>query len=261
MDLNPQSLMTGLVLAALCSVRTVVALSVLAPLRPQVVPAMVRGALGVALVLPVIVARLHQPLPDMGSALALLSLLAREMGIGLFIGLGFGAFLAGLQAVGEIIDHQTGQTFTQNIDPVMGNNVSVTAQWFQSVVFSVLMMSGLLLLLADALYLSYQWWPIGQPLTQLDPSTVFTLVREGGLLFALAVLLAGPVILVLFAFDTGLAMLNRTAPQLNIFTIGLSLKSVLGLFVLMVGLPTLLHKTVLGLHEVANLISRLIVRG
>jgi type III secretion protein T len=146
---------------AVYGLRAMIALSLLPPFASRLVPGMARGALALALVLPVIWRQILEPAPLDVSALGLLLLALREAAIGLVIGLGFAAFCAGLQAAGEIIDHQTGLTFTQNIDPMNGNSTSISALFIQQILFPVLMVAGLVLMLADALYLSYQWWPVG----------------------------------------------------------------------------------------------------
>ena len=248
-----------LTLVGLCSIRTAVAFAMLPMFAARMVPGMVRGALALAVVLPVAVAQFHKPLVTDMTALSLLMLLLREAAAGLVIGLGFGAFCAGLQTAGELIDHQTGLTFTQNIDPVHGNNTSLTSHILERVLFAVLMVSGIVLLLVDALYLSYEMWPMGQPLQGFDAGVPLRLVSEGSRLFALALLLAGPVLLVLFVVDTSVGLLNRAAPQLGVFNIALSLKPIIGLGVLAAALPTIVWRVVLVLHDVAGVLKSMIV--
>jgi type III secretory pathway component EscT len=189
---------TLILLIAISSVRTAVALLMLPMLATTIVPGLVRGALGFALIVPVVAATLEKPFPLEFTALSILLLFLREGAVGVVIGLGYGAFCAGLQAVGEIIDHQTGLTFTQNLDPVRGNNVSVTSILLQSLLFAVLMYSGFLLLVTDTIYLSFEVWPIGQVMPAFAGGIPLRLVSESSRLFSLALLLSGPVVLVLF---------------------------------------------------------------
>ena len=248
-----------LTLLAFCSIRTAVAFAMLPMFAARMVPGIVRGALAVAVILPVAAANLDKPLPTDMTALSLGLLLLREAAVGLVIGLGFGAFCAGLQTVGELIDHQTGLTFTQNIDPVHGNSTSLTSHFLERVLFTVLMVSGILLLVIDTLYLSYELWPMGQPLPGFDLRVPFTLVAEGSRLFALALLLAGPVLLVLFIVDTSVGLLNRAAPQLGVFNIALSIKPLIGLGVLAAALPTIIQRVVLVMYEVAVSLKAMII--
>ena len=240
-----------LTVLAVSSVRTLVAFAMLPLFSSHLVPSMVRGGIAVAVVFPVAMAHLADPLPVELTSWSLLAFLGKEGGVGLVIGLGFGAFFAGLQTVGEIIDHQTGLTFTQNIDAVHGNSVSLTSQFLERVLFASLMAAGVMLVIVDALYVSYEVWPLGHWAPALDRTLLMNLVSHASKLFALSLLLAGPVLLVLFAVDAGMGMLNRAAPQLGIHHINLSLKSLVGLGVLVLALPMITKRVVLGMREVA----------
>lgn len=241
--------------------RVATALSLLPMFSGGVVPLSVRAALSMSLAVPVVVARWGAPPPVAPEAWPVLLMILREAAIGLTIGLGFGAFMAGLQTAGDIIDHQTGLTFTQNIDPTYGNSTSVTAHFLERVLFAVVLGSGFLLGLVDALYLSYQVWPVGAALPQMQQVVPLFLVAQSGRLFSLSLLLAGPVLLALFVIDAGMGMLNRAAPQLNIFNLTLSMKSLVGLAVLMLSLPALMEKSVAAMAEAARAIRALVASG
>jgi type III secretion protein T len=249
--IDPARLMAVL---GVCSVRALVAFSLLPMFASRTVPTIARAAIAVAVVFPVAMSHLDaaQPLPVDLNSWSLVSFLGKEAAVGFIIGLGFGAFFAGLQTAGEIIDHQTGLTFTQNIDPVHGNNVSLTALFLERVLFVSLMVAGVMLAIIDTLYLSYEVWPLGHWAPTFARITLLNLVSEGSKLFALSLLLAGPVLLVLFVVDTGMGLLNRAAPQLSIFNITLSLKSMVGLGVLVLALPMMIERVIMGMREVAS---------
>lgn len=244
----------------LTSLRTAVALALLPPFAAAIMPGIIRMPLALAIAVPPAMMALQNlpPMPD--SLPGLVLLLLREGSIGLLIGLGLGAFCTGLQAVGEIIDHQTGQTFTQNIDPVHGNNVSITALLLERVLFAVLMAAGFLLVLADVLYLSYRVLPVGGGWGGFQPLVVLEATTQASRLFALAILLAGPVVLVLFVVDISLGLLNRAAPQLNVYQVTLTLKSMLGLAVLAAALPLVIERVVRGMFEASAALMVLLQR-
>lgn len=256
--MDPARLMAVL---GVSSVRTLVAFAMLPVFASRIVPAMARGAIAVAVVFPVALGQLDQPLPVDLTIGSILAFLGKEGAVGLLIGLGFGAFFAGLQTAGEIIDHQTGLTFTQNIDPVHGNNVSLTAQFLERVLFASLMAAGVMLAIVDALYLSYDVWPLGQWMPAFERTMPLRLVAEAGKLFALSLLLAGPVLLVLFMVEAGVGLLNRAAPQLSVFNITLSLKSMIGLFVLAMALPMVTERVILAMRDVVATLAAFILSG
>jgi type III secretory pathway component EscT len=133
--------------------------------------------------------------------------------------------------------------------------------FIQQILFPVLMVAGLVLMLADALYLSYQWRPVGQALPSFAGQVPLTLITQSAGIFTLALLLSGPVVLVLFVVDACAGMLNRAAPQLNVFNLTLSLKSVLGLGVLALALPAIVERSVVLLLTVSQQMRALITTG
>jgi type III secretion protein T len=249
---------SAVMLLAMCSLRALVAMSMLPMMATNTVPVIVRGGLVLAVMLPIVALNADKPPSIQPDAIPVLLLLVRESAVGVVIGLGYGAFVAGLQAVGEIIDHQTGLTFTQNLDPINGNNVSITSLFLQHVMFAVLLASGFLLLVVDSLYLSFEVWPIGEVMPNFSAAIPLRMIQESARLFSLALLLAGPVVLVLFVVDAGASMLNRAAPQLNVFTLTLSMKSVIGVFVLAAALPMIIERSVTVMRQVALALRSLI---
>jgi type III secretory pathway component EscT len=97
------------------------------------------------------------------------------------------------------------------------------------------------------------WGGFG-PLAALEVS------NQASRLFALSILLAGPVVLVLFVIDVGLGLLNRAAPQLNVYQVTLTLKSMLGLAVLGAALPLVLERVLRGMFEVSAALMSLLQR-
>ncbi|MNT89103.1 flagellar biosynthesis protein FliR [compost metagenome] len=55
----------------------------------------------------------------------------------------------------------------------------------------------------------------------------------------LALQMSAPLVTALFLTDLGLAFLARTAPQYNVFVIGVPLKIIVGLALLMILMPTM----------------------
>jgi type III secretion protein T len=267
--LGPSDAATLLLWLTAASIRTLAAMIMLPVLSSTLVTGPVRVALALAATVPVVAGQMallgldgqHQPayLPTDFSALPMLLLFLREAAVGIVVGLGYGALCAGLLALGEIIDHQTGLTFSQNVDAAHGNTVSITSKLVEHVLFAVLMQAGIVLLLMDTLYLSYEVWPMGRALPSLQTQLPLVLIRESSRLFSLALLLAGPVVLVLFVVDASAGMLNRAAPQFNVFTLSLSLKPIIGIAVLAAALPMIVQRSVTALLELTAML-RLFIR-
>lgn len=232
---------TALQQMAVHAIRAAVALALVPVFAPKIMPALVNGVLVLAIVFPVVATGAVQAIP----AATLAITVVREAAVGGVIGLGFGAFCAALQTVGDLIDQQTGASFAQTVDPLSAaGSTSVTSLLLDRVFFAVLMLAGLLPVMADTLYLSYRVWPVGEPLPALGARVPLALIEYGAGVVNMALLLAGPVMLVLFVVDVCLALLGRSAPQLEIFQISLTLKPIVGLVVLALALPAMLERAV-----------------
>ena len=253
--LDPRWMMIGVI----CTIRPLIAIAMIPVFAPARVPGGARNAFVLSLVAPV--AWMHFQAGSAfldGSGSGLLLLLLREAALGLLIGLGFAAFFAGLQAVGEIIDQQTGLTFSQNVDPINGNQVSVTAQLLEQLLFTALIAGGALLVIVQTIYLSFELFPIGRPLAQQGANVPLQLIEGSGRLFAFALLLAGPVMFVLLVAEIGFGLLNRAAPQLNVYNLTLTIKAMLGLAVLALALPMIIERVLLGFVDLSKLLQALL---
>lgn len=152
-----------------------------------------------------------------------------ELMIGAAVGLSLTLLLMGAQVAGELISQQAGMSLGEVINPFLGANVSVLTQVYAMVVtlFFLLadghraMMAALLDTFAVIPVLSYQ----------PGDSIVLLLLEAVTSAFILGVRLAAPVVIALFLTETALALLSRTMPQLNILSVGFSLRVMLALAV------------------------------
>ena len=139
--------------------------------------------------------------------------------------------------VGNFIDNQRGATMGEVYSPLSGAQVSTTGIFFTQVVSTIFFTSGAILLLLGALYKSYALWPVfGDPVAFAPNAPVQVLGSLDGMLRT-TVVISAPVIIVMFLATLGLGLVNRTAPQLNVFFLSMPVKSALGIAMLIVYLP------------------------
>jgi flagellar biosynthetic protein FliR len=162
-------------------------------------------------------------------------LIIRELLIGLLMG--YVAFLmfAVIQIAGSFIDIQIGFGIANVIDPMTGTSAPVIGNFkylFATLLF--LSMNGHHYLL-DAVIRSYNWIPLSNDLFQriYGGSISEFLVRTFSQSFLLAFQMAAPLVVALFLTDVALGFLARSAPQFNVFVIGIPLKLIVGLCVLL----------------------------
>ena len=231
-------------LAALASVRFATAFVLLPLLAQETVPQLVRGAIFLAF--GVITLALQPALSVTGwSVSQWIGLFAKEAFIGLALGLLLAAVLWAFDAAGEIIDGAIGLSQAQVTDPLSGRQTLLSGAFLGRLAVYVFMASGGLMLWIGVLMESFVLWPLAQP--DLAPRQGgVTLFESAFAQFAgLSFLLAAPTLVVMYAIDLALGLMNRFAPQLNLYSLSSSLKSVAAILLWLVMLTTL-TKTLLN---------------
>ena len=162
---------------------------------------------------------------------------AREAVIGFFIG-----FFAAIpfwvaENVGNFIDNQRGATMGEVYSPLNGSQVSTTGIFFTQLVSTVFFVGGAVFLFLGALYKSYSVWPVFVEGLSFAPDAPVQVLGALDGMLKTTVVISAPVIIVMFLATLGLGLVNRTAPQLNVFFLSMPVKSALGVAMLIVYLP------------------------
>jgi len=171
--------------------------------------------------------------------------LAAEQGlIGFGMGLTLHLAVAVISTAGFLLASQLGLAMAVLNDPINGSSSDVITAMVN--VLCMLAFFGLdgHLLFVSILGQSFQAWPVG---TGLSMVTLQNLAYNVAWVFSAALLLALPVVLAALVVQMGMGFLNRAAPALNLFSLGYSLVTLLGLFMLLQILGTVpahyLHMT------------------
>ena len=168
--------------------------------------------------------------PAAGSDVALTLIIAREIVIGLSLGLAVRAIIAAAELGGHLGGYQIGFSYAATIDPASGVRNSVITSLY-----------GLLALLAffavnghhqilRALVVSYEGLPIGGG--HVDASILTGVRQILGLIFTVGVRLAAPLVLVLLIVELAVGLVSRSAPSLNFMVVGYPVRLIVGLLVL-----------------------------
>ncbi|WP_028561420.1 flagellar biosynthetic protein FliR [Paenibacillus pinihumi] len=168
-----------------------------------------------------------------------LLMVIREVLAGLLLGFVAYMFVTAVQIAGGFIDMQMGFGMANVMDPVSGFTVPLLGNFkFIIVMLLFLSMNGHHYLLS-AVMQSYDWLPLSNNLfNQIYQGSVSEfLVITFSKVFLLALQLSAPLVVALFLTDVGLGFLARTAPQFNVFVIGIPLKILVGLFMLALLMP------------------------
>ncbi len=245
------SLFDNAILVAVSTTRVATTFLLMPLLSPQTVPAMVRNSIFLVFGLAVLTMQpqvAQMTLPTFQWIL----LFGKEALVGVVIGFFFATMLWAFEAAGQIIDTKVGATMAQVVDPLSGHQTSLNGEFLGRLANFVFMFSGGLLLLVGTILDSFVIWPIGSLTPVLTMSSLSLFEGEFTRLMTLAVLFASPVLVVLFVTDGALGLVNRYAPQLNVFSLSLSIKAWLAtliILIMMTGLVQTLLNEIMGRHD------------
>lgn len=148
------------------------------------------------------------------------------------VGLGFSAaiFFQLFVIAGQFIGMQMGLGFAAMVDPGNGVQVTVWSQFFLMLVtLSFLAINGHLVML-EILIKGYQLLPIGGAF-EADQFG-WQIAALGGWMFVGGLLLAIPAVVSLLIVNIAFGIMNRSAPQLNVFALGFPFSLLFGLLVI-----------------------------
>jgi flagellar biosynthetic protein FliR len=191
-----------------------------------------------------------------------LGIMVEQVMIGAAMGVVMHVIFATVQAAGDFIALQMGLGFATFFSPDTGTNTMILARVFYMITLLMfLAMNGHLLAL-EILVNSFTTLPIG---AGVNLEAFELLARFGNTIFVLGLKLALPVVSALLIINLSLGILNRSAPQLTVFSIGFPMSLTAGvclLMVLMTDLDRYLEQLfAIGLGFMRNLLTAMAALG
>jgi flagellar biosynthetic protein FliR len=175
-------------------------------------------------------------IPAFEAEVGLTLVIAREIAIGLSIGVAMRALLAGAEMAGHLTAQQVGLTYGAIVDPQSGVRNNILASLYGNLALVTFFAIDGHHALIRALAASYQSMPIG--LGGVDQVSLARAVSQMlGLVFVLGVRFAMPVIVALLVVELAMGLISRTAPALNLMVVGVPLRVISGFLVLVAVLP------------------------
>lgn len=150
-----------------------------------------------------------------------------ELMIGILIGLSLAVLMMGAEVGGLIVGRQAGLALGNIFDPLQNQQASIVGQVYTICLTVIFLMVGGHRATMAALLDTYYTIPLLS--FQFDETFVVLLVQMLGSAFILGIRLAGPVLVALFLVGTALGFLSRTMPQLNILTVGFTVRAMVAL--------------------------------
>ncbi len=239
-------------------VRMAAAFNTLPILNKQVVGgAMIRngivGSLAIFLY-PMVAAQEPDSSPGM---MIIFTIILKEVMIGMMIG-----FLATIpfwimEAAGFVIDNQRGASMASTMNPMSGSETSPMGLLFSQSFTCIYLISGTFLILLGSLFHSYKAWPIFSFYPELNQSAVLFFMGQFDTIITLAVWLAAPIMICMFITEWGIALISRSAPQLNVFILAMPIKSAVAVAILVIYISTIMTLAKLKSGKIPDIIQNL----
>ena len=215
-------------------------------------PARIR--MGFALLVAFVLTPLHRSNPVPSGASAIAAAMTTEVLVGIAIGFAASLVFMAVQVAGEITDMSAGFTVSMQFNPALGIQASVLAQ-LQVTLATLLFLAidghhSVIAAAAD----SFRVLPLGAALSAASAARSIDLAAE---LFSLGVRMALPAVISLMLTDVALSMIARTAPQINLFTVGIPLKMGVGLLAVLAGFPVFVSLTTDALRTIGASMLRI----
>jgi flagellar biosynthetic protein FliR len=188
-----------------------------------------------ALVIAISIAPLIKPNPEllMGDSVTFMAAII-ELCIGLAAGYLIRIGLMAFDVIAEVLSMLAGFSFASTVgrDPIL--SPSLVGEFLQLTAIALAFALNIHLVLLDILLDSFKLLPFGTWPTAWDAKGLTALVVKA---FAFGMVLSMPSIIVYLMFNTTQALLGRTSPQLNLFSIGFAVSVPISFLVLIIFLP------------------------
>lgn len=158
-------------------------------------------------------------------------IVTKEALAGLLIGLGANVCTSIVNFAGSLVDTETGLSMATLMDPATREYTSITGVFYQYMVMMMMIATGMYRYLLGAIADSFILIPVNGAVFRTDAllDTVLTFVSDYIIIGFRIVL---PVFCVVLLLNAILGVLAKVSPQMNMFSVGIQLKILVGLAVL-----------------------------
>jgi flagellar biosynthetic protein FliR len=158
-----------------------------------------------------------------------------EAVVGIFLGTVVMFIMSTLNMAGSMIGYQTGLTNAFSFDPIAQQQSQLLTGFLSNVGMVAIFATDLHHLMFQAVFESYALFPPGRPLMFGDfAETLGHLATET---FKVGTQFAAPLVVFGLVFYTGLGLLSRLVPQMQVFFIAMPVQVMIGMWLFMVSMP------------------------
>lgn len=179
--------------------------------------------------------------------------IAMEMLIGILIGFGASLPILGMQVGGRVIDQQMGLGIAGVFNPEVGEETGVISEFFFILSLTIFILVGGHRVVLSTLVGSFNHIPLGT--FMVDGNVIDLLIGLCQSMFELGLRVAAPLLCLFFLLTISMGFIARTVPQLNIMSIGFTVRIVAGALIVLGAMGVMMHVYQLELHILLRRIS------
>ncbi len=171
-----------------------------------------------------------------GTLIEYILLIVKEIFIGYLIGYLISLFFSTVVISGEILDMQTGMSMSKIYDPSSNLSMGITGSFLNLILILIFFSANGHLTLIQIFITSCKLIKIGN--FSIPTDLLINMVEMFGQILILALKLSMPILAVEIILEAGIGILMKAIPQIQVFSVNVQLKILLGLLMLMILVPT-----------------------
>ncbi len=164
-----------------------------------------------------------------------------ELMVGMTLGFLTTMFFGIVFTAGQVIDMQTGFGMVQIYDVQQNIQIPIAGNLLNLTILLCFLMTGGHMKLIEILFATFERLPLGQ--VTIDTRLPLVMLEAFIRAFVMAVQVAMPVVASGLLAEISLGVIVRTAPQMNVFVIGIPIKTIIGLLMLALIIPVFVRMT------------------
>lgn len=192
---------------------------------------------------PLCAAQGPEALARLATPLSLVVTVIGELGIGFAVGFAGAVALGAIQTAGYLMSQDIGLTIANVIDPITSIQTSIIGQFKVALALFIFLGLDFHHTVVRIMAGSFRLIPLGALQRTLGAGGGARLgeiaLAQGAELFDAAVRMALPVSVTLLLVTIAMGFLARAVPEMNVFIFGFGLRIVVGMWVIVLGLPIL----------------------
>lgn len=180
-----------------------------------------------------------------------------ELIVGFVLGFGTILFFNIVHMAGQIIDTQVGFSMSQQFDPVAGTQVPIVGSLLNLIFVQCFLIADGIPTLVHIMGRTFQAIPVGGAV--ISPEIAIYAAEAFMNCFVFSLNIAMPVLAAAILCEIALGIIVRTAPQMNVFVVGIPIKIIIGLVMLSFTVPVVVNLTGTLFDQMYDTIERMFV--